>query len=384
MEATSYTRGGLSGCVEEWEELAERTEAPPFLRPGWIAAWLGAFGGDGGALETIEVRRGEQLAAVLPMVRRGGRLRSPTNWHTPMFAPLGVDREARREAVGLAFERSSAVVDLNLLDGGEEELESIASVARSAGRPTVARSVAHSPYIRLDAGAEEYERGLSRNRRKALRRHRRRLEERGEVRFEVHDGSTGLDELLAEVFAVEAAGWKGRRGTAMRSQSATASFYTEVAHWAAERGWLRLALLRLDGRPIACDFAIEHGGAWYTLKAGYDEEFRSFGPGAQLLFDEVVHCCESPGVSRIELLGQEDPFKASWTSRSTPRTRIRAFERSPAGLCHWAAAASVERARPLLRRVRGRRGRRGLVLGPSAPFALEGWAVLAGSAQPPL
>ncbi len=383
-EATGDLEGGLADSLPgagEWDELADRAQAPPFLRPGWVGAWLRAFGD--GELETIEVRRGAELAAILPMLRRRGRLCSPTNWHTPVFGPLGIDRQARDEVVTRAFEQSSAVVDLNLLDG-EDELEAIARVAREAGRATVARSVARSPYIPLEADFAEYEQSLSRNRRKALRRTRRRLEGEGEVRFEVHDGRTGLDDLIAEVFAVEAAGWKGRNGTAISSRPHTTRFYTEVARWAAVRGWLRLALLRLDGRPIACDFAIAQGGVWYTLKAGYDEEFRSFGPGALLLFDEIAHCCELPGVSRIELLGHEDPFKASWTDLSSPRTWIRSFGKSPAGLFRWAGARSWELTRPYLRRIRGLRKRRGFLLGPAVPFALEDWVGLAGSTHLPI
>jgi CelD/BcsL family acetyltransferase involved in cellulose biosynthesis len=368
--------------AEEWDALADSVEAPPFLRLGWIAAWLRAFGD--GELEVIELRRGEELAAVLPMVHRRGRLCSPVNWHTPMFGPLGIDRRAREEVVACLFERSPSVVDLNLLDGDEVELGSIARLARETDRLTVARSVAQSPYLCLEADFPDYERSLSRNRRKGLRRNRRRLEEEGTVRFEVHDGSTDLDRLLAEVLAVEAAGWKGERGTAMASQPQTMRFYTDVARWAAAQGWLRIALLRLDGRPIACDFALQQGGSWYTLKAGYDEEFRSFGPGALLLADEVAHCCEQPDLSRIELLGQNDAFKSSWTTQSSPRTRIRAFDKGAAGLFRWLGAASWERARPHLRRVKGRLGERGLVLSPGAPLALEGWVALAGAAALPL
>ncbi len=364
----------------EWDELADRAQAPPFLRPGWIAAWQRAFGS--GELQTIEVRRGGELAAILPMVQQRGRLRAPANWHTPMFGPLGTDSEARLEVVARAFEQPSPVVDLNLVDGDDGELESIARVAREAGRSTLTRCVANSPYISLGSDFAEYERGLSRNRRKALRRHRRKLEEEGAVRLEVHDGRTDLDSLIAEVFAVEAAGWKGRNGTAMSSHPETACFYTDVARWAADRGWLRLALLRLDGRPIACDFALEQGGVWYTLKAGYDEEFRSFGPGALLLSDEIAYCCEQPDLSRMDLLGHEDSFKASWTTQSSPRTWIRSFSKSPVGLFHRVGATCLELARPYLRRIRGRRGGRGLAFGP--PFLLEDWVGLAGFIQLPI
>jgi CelD/BcsL family acetyltransferase involved in cellulose biosynthesis len=384
-ETTGDLGGGLAVSLPgagEWDELADSAQAPPFLRPGWIAAWLRAFGG--GELQTIEVRRGGELAAILPMVQQRGRLRAPANWHTPMFGPLGTDPEARLEVVARAFEQPAPVIEMNLVEGDDKELESIARAAREAGRSTLARCVANSPYIPLESDFAEYERGLSRNRRKALRRHRRKLEDEGAVQFEVHDGRTDLDGLIAEVFAVEAAGWKGRNGTAMSSHPQTARFYTDVARWAADRGWLRLALLRLDGRPIACDFALEQGGVWYTLKAGYNEEFRSFGPGALLLADEIAHCCEQPGLSRMDLLGHADPFKASWTTQSSPRTWIRSFNKSPVGLFFRTGATCVELARPYLRRIRGRRGERGLALGPAVPLVLEDWVGLAGFIQLPI
>jgi len=36
--------GSISPLAAEWDDLADRTSAPPFLRPGWFAAWEEAFG----------------------------------------------------------------------------------------------------------------------------------------------------------------------------------------------------------------------------------------------------------------------------------------------------------------------------------------------------
>jgi CelD/BcsL family acetyltransferase involved in cellulose biosynthesis len=341
--------GGTLPARGEWEALAERAGAPPFLWPGWVAAWARAFGS--GALDAVEVRRRGELVAVLPMLRRGKALRSPSNWHTPVFGPLGIDTAAREELLARLFEQPARTVELNHLGGCSPQTDAVVEAAREEGRMIVTRTVARSPFIPLEGHFEDFEGSLARNRRKALRRHRRRLGDLGELRFEVHDGRTDLEGLLEELFAVEGSGWKGRNGTAISSRANTKGFYTDVARWAAERGWLRLAFHRLDGRPIAGDFALEQGGVWYTLKAGYDEDFRALGPGALLLRDEIAHCFER-GVSRIELLGHLDSFKASWTDRFSERSWIRAFSRSPAGISGWAGAAGWERARPLLRRVK--------------------------------
>ena len=325
------------------------------MRPGWVSAWLGAFGD--GEPRVIAVRDSGELAAVLPMHSRRGRLYSPANWHSPVFGPIAADERARDVLLKELFRQPHPSVELNLLDGNGDGLAAIAQVARREGRLVVSRGGLRSPFIDLVGDFDAYEQTLSRNLRKNLRRRRRQLEAAGDVSFDVHDGREGLDERLEEAFRVEASGWKGLYGTAIASRDDTRRFYVDVARWAAARGWLRLSFLRLGGRPIACDYAIVHRGVWYTLKAGYDEAFSLFSPGSLLLREQLVHCFEG-GLSRMELLAPDDSFKRSWTDRCGERGWLRAFRRgSSAGLVDWTRVAGREHLRPLARRVK-RRARR--------------------------
>lgn len=339
----------LHSLAPEWERLAERVDALPFLRPGWILPWVDAFGT--GSPEAITVERDGELVALLPMQRRGGRLRSVANWHSPVFGPLAVDDDARDTLLDQLFARGRSSVELSLLD--DQLLGSIGDSARDAGRRVRKRTIASCPVVEMGDCFDTYERGLSRNRRRSLRRGRRQLEAEGEVTFDVHTGVDGLDAALDELFAVEASGWKGQRGTAIASNPNTRRFYAEVARWAAERGWLRVATLRLDGRAIACDYSIAFGGTWYSLKSGYDESHRRFGPGALLLREQLRHCCEQD-VASLELLGTEDAFKLSWTERSSERQLVHAFDRSLAGTAQYSLAAGRDGLRPAVNWVRAR------------------------------
>ena len=83
----------------EWEDLAQRVGASPFLHPGWVRAWARHFASS--PLEVLTVRRGQRLVALLPLLRRWGSIRSPTNFHSPEFAPLAEDPGA----AGLLFDR---------------------------------------------------------------------------------------------------------------------------------------------------------------------------------------------------------------------------------------------------------------------------------------
>lgn len=333
--------------VSEWDVLADRVDAPPFLRAGWIDAWWRAFGR--GRLELLTARRAGRLTGVLPFSRWGGGVYSPTNWHTPAYGPLSEDLDVTRALGAELFGAPSRRVDLSFLEAGADETAGLLGAAE-AHRTVLRRTVSRSPFVAVEGDWDSYERGLSKNRRRSIRRRRCQLEELGQVRVDIHEGGPGLEGALEEALHVEASGWKGQQATAIASRPETRRFYLDIAHWAAERGWMRLAFLRLDGRPLAFDYAIEHSGRCYSLKAGYDAAFRSYGPGVLLLHLTLARAF-SEGLSSYELLGADDPYKHDWTNASRERLRIQAFARSPGGTVDWLAQAH---GRPLARRMLGR------------------------------
>src|SRR5439155_18445696 len=92
--------------------LAERA-AFPFMRHAWITAWWSAFGT--GRFGTYAARRDGELAAVLPLVRRGRALFSPTNAHSPAFRPLGDGDALRAIADAALVSGSGSLVVSHLL-----------------------------------------------------------------------------------------------------------------------------------------------------------------------------------------------------------------------------------------------------------------------------
>lgn len=342
---------GFERLEGEWEELAERSGAAPFCRPGWMSAWWTAFGN--GELALLALRRRGALAGVIPLRRGNGRLSSPTNWHTPLYGPVVEDHRAAEELWERLFRLDVRSIDLAFVDaeGGTSELAT--DIARRAGRVVAARTLMSSPYVPLDGGWEGYERTLSRNRRKGIRRRMRSLEAEGNVSTEVCECGEGVDAALEELFEVEASGWKGEQGTAISASSETRRFYTEIARWAAGRGTLRMAFLRLDGRPLAGELALVEGGVWHSVKAGFDASTGQFAPGVLLLYETLRHAFSSD-LTRYDLMGSADDYKLGWTSHIAGRDWIRACARSPAGLVEAAVVRARERARPLARRVRSR------------------------------
>ena len=301
----------------EWDLLADRLDASPFLRPGWVLAWWRAFGA--GRLELLECRRSSGLAALLPIVHRRGAVFSPTNWHTPEFAPLCSDSCAEELIAGL-FARRWPWIELGWLTAEHPSLQPLEAAAREAGYDLAVQVRERSPTVSLECGWQSYERSLSGNLRRDLGRRRRRLEERGVVSLEVTDRPSALD----EAFTLERLGWKGRRRSAMESRPQTAAFYREIAYWAAERGWLRLGFLRLDGRPLAFHYALQAGGAYYALKGGFDPAFSAYSPGSLMIYTTLERAFEE-GLHTYELLGGDDLYKRRFTTSARVKLVVRAF-----------------------------------------------------------
>jgi CelD/BcsL family acetyltransferase involved in cellulose biosynthesis len=333
---------------DEWDSLALATHAAPFVRPGWIRAWMAAFA-PRRQLQVIAVRRDGQLVAVLPVLvtRRGAA--APTNSETPVMEPLALDDEALRALVpGLLAGGWRA--DLRFLPN-DGHTQALVTGAGADGLTTRCELIRRSPYTRVEGDWDEFLRSaLSSRRRRTLRRHEEKLAAQGRVDFEVYDGRNDLSALLTEGFRVELGGWKGRERTAVLSRRQTERFYRSAAEWAAQAGLLRLTFLRLDGRPVAFNYSLEQFGVTYFIKIVFDEEFREYGPGLQLIHRLLQRAFDSDDLRLFEWLGEDDQYKVELSSGIRDQVRLQLFSRSAAGAIDRGLATAVSAARAEARR----------------------------------
>ena len=202
-----------------------------------------------------------------------------------------------------------------------------------AGRGVVlVRPCAPSPWIPLDETWQAPERHLKARRRADLRRARRQAERFGRVEYELHAPTPAeVDALLQEAFAVEAAGWKGRLGTALALDRPVGAVFTTYARAAARAGRLRLCFLRLNGQAAATQIAVESERRFWLLKIGYDERFARCSPGTLLMLATIDDAARR-GLRSYEFLGSVEPWVSVWSPRSRPCVSIRAYPLSLPGM----------------------------------------------------
>ncbi len=341
----------IEPIVPEWDDLTTRAGASPFLRPGWFQAWWKAFGH--GRLEIATVRREGRLSGVAPLYRRWGTVLAVANVHSPHFALLAEDAAAMRELATRLFGPNPLHTSLCYLDAAADGTAELVRSAEAAGRRLLTTTMQRSPWVETTGTWDAFEAGLSGKFVRDLRRRRRQLEAEGDVAVEVLDGTERLPELLDEAFRIEPSGWKERRGTAIVSSPETHRFYREVAEWAAPHGLLRLAFLRLSGRPVAFQYALDDGRRWYFLKGGVDPEAKRFAPG-KLLVHTMIERAFSAGLESFEFLGADEVWKNDWRPHHRDLILQHSFVRTPLGF-GWGSAVTAWRlvGLPLARRTVG-------------------------------
>jgi len=339
----------------EWDALSARCGDRLFHRHDFMRLWLQHFAGDA-ALRLLVLRDpGRQLVAVLPLLATQRRMygmpvrewQSAANLHSCRFDLLA-DDPLQAAGCFIEFLRQRRDWDvLRLIDVPVDgQARPLVVAAARAGIAAGCWDSVQSPYIPLPRRWSELEAGLHGKFRANLRRRRRRLAEQGTITLERYAGGDALASRLDEGLALEASGWKGQAGSAIRQDPQTHAFYRALAAESADKGRLALWFLRVDGRAIAFQFALEHGGRLLLLKPAYDEAFGDSSPG-QLLMEDVLRDAIDRGLQEFDFLGPDMPWKRDWAALRRPHQWIYLFRGLRGGLLH----ALKFRLAPLARRI---------------------------------
>ena len=319
---------GLDALAPYWDDVVERAGLRhPFVSYEWLRPWCETQA-DPGTLRFYVVCAGETIAGIAPVVEeRGtaGRLvrRGLSGPHTPTLDFLVADRheETWRLLWKAVAPRRSQQLQLQDLAEDGPTLAALEAQAREAGLPVGREPTLDSPYVLLNGTWETYQRSLSRQQTDALRKRMRRLSGIGEVRLHTVHERSEVPAAIERALWLEGAAWKRDAGTAISCDPSLVRFYTEIALRAADRGWLRLQFLTVNGDAIAFTLCLEYDRRMYSLKTGYDPAHAANSPG-QLVFQLAIRDAFERGLDTFELLGASSEWKRYWTSRHRQHHRL--------------------------------------------------------------
>lgn len=141
---------------------------------------------------------------------------------------------------------------------------------------------------------------FERKRRKEFRRLKARLGEEGKLESLAWAEGDPLDPWIDDLIALEAKGWKGRRGTALAADAAMATAFREALHSLAAEGSLRLWKVAFDGKPIGMMSGLVKGNQGWLGKIAYDEAFARYSPGVMLVLDATERLIDKERLALVD------------------------------------------------------------------------------------
>lgn len=164
-------------------------------------------------------------------------------------------------------------------------------------------STLERPVLRPEAGSAEayFKRHLAPKRLRDLARTHRRLGEAGDLAYRRVTEPAALRSAVEAFARIEAAGWKGRAGTAYACSPDTASYLRASFVGTSNGRPIAYAdLLTLDGEPIAVNLNLQVGRTVLALKTTYDEAYRRFSPGLVLEYCVIRDLFETRFADEID------------------------------------------------------------------------------------
>ena len=326
--------GGLDlveHLAARWVRLCEETRSLPFHRPEWVAAYLKAFEPES-QFVLMTASAGERLVAVLPLIRKRvwfagipvWKLTGAANIHSTQFDIVRTSCEAGEAAIQAFWNLLKRIpgwnmLELPLLSSNGAGLKLIKQASKD-GCHTMCVHFSECPVLSMEKdekGQLTWLHSTSRHFRHELRRCARILaQEMGEEPKLVR--RTNPDrEALEQFYELEASGWKGREGSAIRCSPQTRNFYNQISQVAAAGGYFCLHSLEVNHRMLAGAFSVQSEECLYPLKIAYDESLRRGGPG-QIMFHRILDECAQRGISSLFFGGRNDGYKMKWTNKTLP------------------------------------------------------------------
>jgi CelD/BcsL family acetyltransferase involved in cellulose biosynthesis len=251
-------------------------------------------------------------------------LNTPPGPHRYLSAPV-IDRAHLDETLHAMLDTLAgdpqlpkiAALEAMLMDG--PTMESLRRVLAARGTAPCVLEEFQRPKLEAGVDGKTYlEKALSSSSRKKLRQHRRRLGEKGVLTSGVICEPEQIRDALEDFMRIEAAGWKGRQGTALLCDPRNAAFIRKSMPAMAERGRASIHALYLDGKPVSMQLVVRAGGAAFTWKTAYDESYQDFSPGMLLLEDYTTAFLADSTITHVDSCSHDDSgYMSVWTGRQT-------------------------------------------------------------------
>lgn len=341
-------------CYTDWDQLPESANAlfakgekeSIFFSRLWIENLANNALNDDQVMLLACVVEGDCVLAILPLMKRTSESWSSlSNIYSSLYTLLLAQNNQQEILTCLAqglSELPFKTLRLEPVAENDRNIQSLQRAMESFGF-YCHRSFHFFNWIyRLQGQSfEDYMAARPGRVRNTLARKQRKLEREHGYDIRLFTGGN-LQQVLADYNAIYRVSWKGHE--------LFGGFIESLLRRLSEPGWLRLAILYIEGQPVAAQlWFVVHGKA-SIFRLAYDEAWKSYSPGSILTSYLMQHVIETDNVEEIDFLMGNDRYKQEWMSECRKRCRLVCLNKhKPKGRVHLFAASLKD----LLRRLKG-------------------------------
>ena len=128
------------------------------------------------------------------------------------------------------------------------------------------------------------------------------------------------------------------------------SFHDEFTQLALARDWLRLFVLRLDGKPAASLYGINYNGVFYFYQSGFDPDYGNHSVGL-VTMALAIKAAIKEGAEEYDLLHGDERYKFHWAQELREIDELVVYRPRVAGTFYQGAIQFSRGSRRLARRV---------------------------------
>lgn len=176
----------------------------------------------------------------------------------------------------------------------------------------------------IDYSGDEYFSNLPQKIRKDILYCQRRLKTLGDFEFKVIKDFEIIDHYMSLYYEIYSKSWQ-------KKETIGPIFHYDLAKMAAEKGWLRLGFLFVDGYPISSQFWITDNNTSFILKTVYDQEYKQYSPGKILTAKMMKYVIDIDQVKTIDYVHGDEPYKQDWTPKRRERKGLIVYNKNMKG-----------------------------------------------------
>lgn len=332
----------FNNIKDDWDRLASQyIEEYLFMCHGWYELWLNYFLKDS-KLCIITVYKANKIIAIAPFIRKSDiikripiiKLETIGNAYSPLRSFI-IDSNENKQKLASVLSNALKkdcnwdIAQIGPLYDGELYNETKELLGNVRFR-WIEKVVDTNWRLRCDgADYEEYLRSRNKNVRQEAKRRNRKIDELGNVEIKIVKGEDAL-KYVDDYCLVYEKSWK-------QSENLGPGFHVDLAKLSASGNNLLLALMYLDGLPIAAQYRILCGNKCYFLKTAYDLHYQKYSVGVVLLNHVLKYLMNIEHVKNIDFGPGNETYKSDWADNKNNYNNLYLFNRTMKGsLIHFA------------------------------------------------